>query len=180
MQSLGSGSTSARRRGGLFGASTGISVGVLALVFLVALVFAANHNDILGWFIAIIAAGWLALSIVVVVGIRRAARAGAAQLAGMQQSFEQAAGIGARRTASTQLVDESVTRAASLRDQKLEHSFRIVEVQARVISDQRNLGARADQEMIDRALETIHITVSNAVGMLKEDDGGPVSGTVVN
>ncbi|MBT1002341.1 hypothetical protein KIH31_06970 [Paenarthrobacter sp. DKR-5] len=177
MQSLGSESTGTRRRGGLFGASTGISVGVLALVFLVALVFAANHNDVLGWFIAIIAAGWLALSVIVVVGIRRAAKAGAAQLAGMQQSFRQAAGIGGATAGTTQLVDESVTREAGIRDQKLEHSFKIVQVQARVISEQ--LGGQADRETVDRALETIQITASNAMAMLKDDDGGPVSGTVV-
>ncbi|CAM3730100.1 hypothetical protein MIFL109517_07025 [Micrococcus flavus] len=73
--------------------------------------------------------------------------------------------------------------ADPMRDTKLDHSFKIVQVQARVVKEQLDAAGGADREMVDRALETIQITSSNARDMIKEgrgDSEGPVSGTVVS
>ncbi len=70
MYSLGTDSKSPRRPG------RWAAVGpiVLAVVFLVALVLAANGNDVLGWIIAAVAFGWLALATFVYIGVHKAAR----------------------------------------------------------------------------------------------------------
>ena len=39
----------------------GITFGVMVLVLIVALLFAANQNDVIGWLLVIIAGGWLLL-----------------------------------------------------------------------------------------------------------------------
>ena len=73
--------------------------------------------------------------------------------------------------------------ADPLRDTKLDHSFKIAQVQVRVVREQLAAGEGMDREMVDRALETIDITASNARDMIKESRAGgaegPVSGTVI-
>ncbi|MCQ1957154.1 hypothetical protein NNX39_11635 [Arthrobacter sp. zg-Y826] len=142
--------------------STGIVV--MLIVFLVAVVFAANQNDVIGWLVVIVSLGWLFLSTFVVFSVRSATRKATAKLAGATAGLAPRGGV--------QVVDESTT----VRDQKLDHSFKIIQVQAKVIV--QNLDA--DREMVNRALETIEITASNGRGMIKKDDGGPVEGTVVD
>jgi hypothetical protein len=186
MQSLGNpsnpGSGSTPRRGISLKMGT-IGMTLMLFVFLVAVVFAANQNDVVGWLVVIVSLGWLLIFAFVVFSIRGAAKRASAKLATAQAQFDQAYGRapasadagGKRGKGGTTLVNEG-GRADAIRDQKLDHSFKIVQVQARVVRD--NLGK--DQDTVDRAIETIEITAHNARGMLKKDDGGePVSGTVV-
>ena len=86
------------------------------------------------------------------------------------------------------------TTADPMRDTKLDHSFKIVQVQTRVVTEELDKGSAADTDMVTRALETIHITSSNARDMLKGSKGsegsrsskgskasdGPISGEVIN
>ncbi|NKX53210.1 hypothetical protein [Arthrobacter mobilis] len=155
-----------------------IGMAVMVLVFLVAVVFAANQNDVIGWIVAIISLGWLVLAAFVVFGVRGATRKAREKFATIQADLAgQASRHGSGPHGGTELVEEEVTRINAVRDQKLDHSFKIVQVQARVIRDY--LGK--DSGMVERALETIEITAHNGRGMIKKDDGGePVSGTVVN
>lgn len=184
MQSLGNpskpGQGQAPRRGISLKMGT-IGMTLMLFVFLVAVVFAANQNDVIGWLVVIVSLGWLLLFAFVVFSIRSATRRASARLAGAQAEFDRAYGRGpaesrsGRGKAGTTLVNES--GSDPVRDQKLDHSFKIVQVQAKVLRD--NLGK--DQDTVDRAIETIEITAHNARGMLRKDDGGePVSGTVVS
>ncbi len=47
---------------------------VFVIAFVVAVIFAANQNDVVGWVVAIIAAFWLALAAFVVFSIQKAAK----------------------------------------------------------------------------------------------------------
>ena len=143
----------------------GVGMAIMLVVFLVAVVFAANENDVVGWLVVIISLGWLLIFSFVVFTVRSAARKASARI----DEFNRAAGGGGmagRSPAGT---------SSAMRDEKLDHSFKIVQVQARVIRD--HLGK--DQGMVDRALETIEITSHNARSMMKNNDDGPVEGTVV-
>lgn len=143
----------------------GVGMAIMLVVFLVAVVFAANENDVVGWLVVIISLGWLLVFSFVVFTVRSAARKASARI----EEFNRAAGGGmaGRGPAGT---------SSAMRDEKLDHSFKIVQVQARVIRD--HLGK--DQDMVDRALETIEITSHNARSMMKNNDDGPVEGTVVD
>ncbi|AJT40372.1 hypothetical protein [Psychromicrobium lacuslunae] len=176
-QSTDSASASNKRRPGRWAAVGPI---ILAVVFLVALVMAANNNTVLGWFIVVVALAWLILATLVYIGVYRAARFGADQIRRAQSSFQKQ-GQPTPPDAGTQLVDAVPTDG--VRDMKLDHSFKIVQVQARVIADQ--LANAKDQEAIERALETIQITAHNGRDMLgvnKKDDPGsePVTGVVID
>ncbi|MCY0904878.1 hypothetical protein [Arthrobacter sp. H14-L1] len=194
MYSLGNDNRANRPRPGKW---TGLGTVVLALVFLVALVFAANQNDVLGWFIAAVALGWLILSTFVYIGVHKAASFGAEQvrraqstLAGTGRGSATAAGNRAR---GTTLIDDG---SAGIRDRKLEHSFKIIAVQSGLLEEQLRHGSEADTAAMARALETIAITAHNGQGMLRadggvdgsvpgrgkdvSDDGGTVSGVVVD
>ena len=74
------------------------------------------------------------------------------------------------------------SEADEMRDLKLDHSFKIVQVQVRVVEDERAKGDAADQDTINRALETIAITSSKARDMIRSSGGGdePVSGTIID
>ncbi|WP_427016629.1 hypothetical protein ACQCSX_18150 [Pseudarthrobacter sp. P1] len=163
MTSLGTGKSSKPAR------FTGLGTLVLAVVFLVALVLAANNNSVLGWFIAVVALGWLALSTFVYIGVHKAARFGAEQVRLAQAQLAQASSAAAPAGQGTTLIDDG---AASVRDLKLDHSFKIIQVQAGVIAEQ--LGK--DAGMVDRALETIQITAHNGRGMIKKDGDAPGTG----
>lgn len=177
MQSLGHQNTSQQpdsapspRRGGIRVGALGLSV--LVLAFLVAVIFAANQNEVIGWIVAIVSFGWLVFALFVFSTVRSAGRKAqerferaAEQLTGRAPSMAgPAAASGEART-----VDD-------VRDLKLDHSFKIIQVQERVIRE--NLGT--DPEMVARALETIQITASNARDMLRPEDGTPVTGTVID
>lgn len=143
---------------------TGLGTIVLALVFLVALVFAANNSTVLGWIIAAIAFGWLVLSTVVYIGVHKAAAFGARQVALAQAQMAQHNSANAPADGGTHLVsDDAGSRSATkARDLKLDHSFKIINVQIGVVNEY--LGK--DPEMVARALETIDITAANGRGMI--------------
>ena len=158
---------------------------VLVTAFVVAVIFAANQNDVVGWVVAVIAAFWLALALFVVFSIQRAARKAGAKLSEAQSAFTSAAGRGPSSSAAnqggTQVVYER-SDADEVRDLKLDHSFKIVQVQIRVVEEERAKGAAANQDTINRALETIEITATNARDMIKSSGGSgePVTGTIID
>lgn len=157
---------------------------VFIIAFVVAVIFAANQNDVVGWIVAIIAGFWLALASFVVFSIQKAARKAGARLTEAQNAFNAAAG----RAPSSGSVDHGGTRpvpvrreADEVRDLKLDHSFKIVQVQVRVVEQERAKGAASDQDTIHRALETIEITATNARDMIKSSGTDePVAGTIVD
>lgn len=181
-QSIPSGSRPARpaRTGaGLAIGSTGFTV--MILVLLVAIVFAANANDLIGWLVVAVAAGWLVFAVVVFLQLRRGVKSAADQVDRTVERMRS-------DVASLRAPQEPAPVAAAapavdpMRDTKLEHSFKIVQVQARVVKEQLDAADGLDREMVDRALETIHITAANARDMIKESGRGaegPVSGTVL-
>ncbi len=157
---------------------------VLMIAFLVAVIFAANQNDVVGWVVAIIAGFWLILASFVVFSIQKAAKKAGAKLNEAQDAFNAATGrapsSGSTNHGSTRLVNAR-GEADGVRDMKLDHSFKIVQVQVRVVEQERAKGASADQETIRRALETIEITATNARDMIKPGGSDePVSGTIID
>lgn len=163
MQSLGTSGKAAGK--GLSLRMGGVGMAIMLVVFLVAVVFAANENDVVGWLVVIISLGWLLVFSFVVFTVRSAARKASARI----EEFNRSVGGGAAGRGPG-------APGSAMRDEKLDHSFKIVQVQARVIRD--HLGK--DQGMVDRALETIEITSHNARSMMKNNDEGPVEGTVVD
>ncbi|MHA7180800.1 hypothetical protein ACX80J_11845 [Arthrobacter sp. MDB2-24] len=161
MQSLGSNGRPAGRGLSMRMGSAGMAV--MLVVFLVAVVFAANQNDVVGWLVVIISLGWLLIFSFVVFSLRSAARKAAARLQG--------SGFGGSGQGSTAPI-----AADRARDMKLDHSFKIVQVQVGVVREY--LGK--DEGMVERALETIEITSHNARSMMKGSTEGPVEGTVVD
>lgn len=146
------------------GKFSGLGTIVLAIVFLVALVFAANNSTVLGWVIAVIAFGWLLLSTFVYIGVHKAAAFGARQVALAQAQMAQQNSANAPADGGTRLVsqDSGSRSAEKARDLKLDHSFKIINVQIGVVNEY--LGK--DPEMVARALETINITAANGRGMI--------------
>ncbi|MFB9074960.1 hypothetical protein ACFFIO_07585 [Citricoccus parietis] len=164
----------------------------MVVVLLVALLFAANQNDVIGWLLVVISAGWLALAALVVLGVRRGARSVDRRMKDLSASL--APRVGAADTPSTPPSSSSSSSSSSassrtsgqagaagsgasdpMRDTKLDHSFKIVQVQTRVVTEELSKGADSDSDMIARALETIHITSANAREMIKESSA-PSSG----
>ncbi|WP_142061684.1 MULTISPECIES: hypothetical protein [unclassified Pseudarthrobacter] len=185
MQSLGSSRSSSKpARGGfsMFRIS-GPGLMVLVTAFVVAVIFAANQNDVVGWVVAVIAFFWLALASFVVFSIQKAAKKAGAKLTEAQNAFTTAAGRGPYAGADqggTRVVAER-SQADEVRDLKLDHSFKIVQVQIRVVEEERAKGAAANQDTINRALETIEITATNARDMIKSSGSGePVTGTIID
>lgn len=146
------------------GKFSGLGTIVLAIVFLVALVFAANNSTVLGWIIAVVALGWLVLSTFVYIGVHKAAAFGARQVALAQAQMAQQNSSNAGSDGGTRLVsqDSGSRTAEKARDMKLDHSFKIITVQVGVVNEY--LGK--DPEMVARALETIEITATNGRGMI--------------
>ncbi|GAA2858113.1 hypothetical protein [Paenarthrobacter ilicis] len=187
MQSLGDPhpSTSSAGKGMFRGFRIGgLGMAVVIIAFLVAVIFAANQNDVVGWVVAVVAFGWLALATFVVVSIRKAAQRAGAKLSEAQAAFNSATGrapSGVADNGGTRVVSER-NQADEVRDLKLDHSFKIVQVQVRVVDDERAKGAGADQDTINRALETIAITATNARDMIKSSGGPeePVAGTIID
>ncbi|MGJ9403183.1 hypothetical protein [Arthrobacter sp. KK5.5] len=171
MQSLGN-ATTAQDKKITLKAST-LSLAVMVTVFLVAVVFAANENDVIGWIVAIVSLGWLMLSAFLVFGLRRGARK-------MQDQLKSAtAGMASRSAGPGQTV--VVDEATRNRDLKLDHSLKIVQVQAGVIKEHVGKSGEEARSMVERAVETIEITAHNARGMMKPANGsGPLSGEVID
>ncbi|GAB3843031.1 hypothetical protein [Nesterenkonia populi] len=146
---------------------TGIIFAVMVTVLLVALIFAANENDIIGWILVAISAAWLLLAIVVVITFRRGARKfGDA----VDSARADAAARNTEASGGTAVVDED----AHSRNLKLDHSFKIVQVQRRVVAAEIgkiSRGEGADMEIVDRALETIQFTAHNGRDMLADVTG---------
>ena len=74
-QSLTPGPDGARR-----GPRAGLRVGSLGFVamiviLIVAIIFAANQNDVIGWLVVAVAAGWLVFAVVVYLQMRRGVQA---------------------------------------------------------------------------------------------------------
>ena len=154
-----------------------IGMTALLVIFVVALLQAANENSVLGWILAAIALGWLLIACFVLWMVRKAAKFGARQFEHAQQEAD-------RRFGRAPMAATTAAPAAdrSILDQKLEHSFQIIMVQARVIA--ANLPAQdgstaGDREQVARALDTIAVTASNGMGMVK-DAGEPLTGEVVD
>ncbi|WP_427173875.1 hypothetical protein [Arthrobacter sp. 92] len=187
MRSLGnpnSSSTTAKGGFSMFRIS-GPGMMVFIVAFVVAVIFAANQNDVVGWVVAIIAGFWLALAAFVVFSIQRAAKKAGAKLTEAQNAFNAATGRAPSRTSAdhggTRLV-KARSDADEVRDMKLDHSFKIVQVQVRVVEQERAKGAASDEDTIRRALETIEITATNARDMIKSPGSAdePVSGTIID
>ncbi|WBL19031.1 hypothetical protein [Citricoccus sp. NR2] len=183
MQSVESSSPASPASRAAAGLGSKITFAVMITVLLVAIVFAANQNDVIGWLVVAVSAGWLILATVVVLFVRRGARAVNNQVKNAQATF---AAQHAQRAGSTTTASEP--QGDPMRDSKLDHSFKIVEVQTRVVTEELNKGADADQAMIGRALETIAMTSSNARDMINpqrgqnstKDGEDPISGDVIN
>jgi hypothetical protein len=167
MQSIGSQNPAPARSGIRIGA---LGLSVLVLAFLIAVIFAANRNEVIGWIVAVISLGWLVFAIFVFVSVRNAGRRA-------QAKFEEAAQrLGGRAPAMTGATAGEARTVDDVRDLKLDHSFKIIQVQERVVRE--NLGK--DPEQVARALETIQITAANARDMLRPDGGEPVARTIVD
>jgi hypothetical protein len=187
MQSLGSPKSSSNPSKGGFSMFriSGPGLMVLVTAFEVAVIFAANQNDVVGWVVAVIALFWLLLASFVVFSIQKAAKKAGAKLNEAHNAFNAAAGRAPSRAATdqggTRLVGQR-GEAEEIRDLKLDHSFKIVQVQVRVVEQERAKGDAADQDTIRRALETIEITATNARDMIKSsgDSGEPVTGTIID
>ncbi|MFY9677126.1 hypothetical protein [Glutamicibacter protophormiae] len=164
MEPLGSSAKQGRKI--TLNAST-LAMSVMVIVLLVAVIFAANSNEIVGWFVVVISAGWLLLAGFMMFGLKRGAKK-------INESLREATVAATPRAqAGAVVVDE----ATSQRDMKLDHSFKIVQVQARVISEQRELKTPESEEMIDRALDTIQMTAGNARDMIKP--AKPLDGEII-
>jgi hypothetical protein len=187
MQSLGNSKSSPKPAKGGFSMFriSGPGLMVLVTAFVVAVIFAANQNDVVGWVVAVIALFWLLLASFVVFSIQKAAKKAGAKLSEAHNAFNTAAG----RAPSSSVADHGGTRVVSerteadeVRDLKLDHSFKIVQVQVRVVEEERAKGAAANQDTIHRALETIEITATNARDMIRSAGGSgePVAGTIID
>lgn len=173
MRTIGSPTPSAAQEHRTARWGTVVGLAVLVVIFVVALLQAANENSWLGWILAGIALGWLMLAVWVVLMVRKAARYGRRQVDEAQEHLRGGSGrapAAARSGASP-----------SMRDEKLSHSFQIVLVQSKVLKRElAGLPAEGvDRENVDRAIETIDITAANGMSMLRESDD-PISGTVVD
>lgn len=167
MDSLGSNVTGAKKLS--LNAST-LAMGVMVIVLLVAVIFAANSNEIVGWFVVVISGGWLLLSAFLVFGLKRGADK-------INTSLREATAAAAGRAqgGSSVVVDEGTSQ----RDLKLDHSFKIVQVQAGVIRQELEKDDADSRAMIDRALETITMTAGNARDMMKPS-GQPLDGEIID
>lgn len=160
---------------------TNVVLLVVVIAFIVAVIFAANSNEIVGWMVVVVAGGWLIVSAVSLIMVTRGARA-------VQKTAQNLGSNIAAASAGGTMVDAS----DPMRDTKVDHSLKIVEVQKRVIAVELDKGVeQADFEMIARALDTIEMTASNARDMIdpdrhnrpqKDQNNGPntITGDIIN
>ena len=127
---------------------TVIGMVVMLGIFVFAIIMAASEASVLGWILAGIAAGWLALGVYGVLLARRTL------------AYNKAVFAEKRRLAGA-----DAPGTGSIRDQKLAHSFQIVKVQNTVLREELVKGAEADQEIIQRSLDTIDLTAKTGMGL---------------
>lgn len=176
MKPLGSSSAPVQGKKITINAST-LSLAVMVTIFLVAVVFAANQNDVIGWLVVVISLGWLLLSAFLVFGLKR----GAAKMTDQLKAATAAAASRGNGSAVGDPAPVVMDEATRNRDLKLDHSFKIIQVQTKVVNDYRGKAGAEAAEMVDRALETIEITASNARDMMKPNRGGePMTGEVID
>lgn len=136
-----------------------VVIGVLVLALLVAVLFAANSNEVIGWIVVVVAGLWLVLAAIVFATLHRGARA-------VGQRWDSTnASLAARNQDKTVHVIDEDERNHEL---KLDHSFKIIQVQHGVVMKNRGLGTPEADEQVSRALETIQITANNARDMITE------------
>lgn len=152
--------------------ATVIGMAVMVLIFVFAVISAANEQSVLGWILAAIALGWLALAAYALFLVRGTLRFGKNAVRKLQSDLEDAQMRAPSSGTST------VPEADAMRDQKLAHSFQIVLVQNKVLKEELAKGDQADQEVVDRAIDTINFTAKNGMGMVQSQD--TVDGTVVD
>lgn len=173
MDSLGSNPANAQGKKVTINAST-LSLAVMVTVFLVAVVFAANQNDVVGWLVVVISLGWLLLSAFLVFGLKRGA-------AKMTDQLKAATAAAASRGHGGEPMAVVIDEATRNRDMKLDHSFKIIQVQVGVVNEYRVQDGEEAKGMVDRALETIEITASNARDMMKpQNKNEPMTGEVID
>ncbi|QXQ11030.1 hypothetical protein [Paeniglutamicibacter sp. Y32M11] len=173
MEPLGSSSAPAQGKKITLNAST-LSLAVMVTIFLVAVVFAANQNDVIGWLVVVISLGWLLLSAFLVFGLKR----GAAKMTTQLKAATAAAASRGQGGATSPVTVDEATRN---RDLKLDHSFKIIQVQTKVVNEYRVQEGAEAAGMVARALETIEITASNARDMMKPSGRSePMTGEVID
>lgn len=155
--------SSARRPLSAAGKAAAIPPLILGVVFIIALVLAANNGNVLSWFLAVVALGWLLLSTFVYIGVVKAASFGAEQVRRAQEV------IGGQPSPNAATVVEDGVVSDGVRDTKLEHSFKIIEVQVGVLREK--LAAVHASEPVSgelaQAMDTIEMTASNGKDMLR-------------
>ncbi|GGH62609.1 hypothetical protein [Rothia aerolata] len=131
-------------------AITGAALGgiILLALFIVAIISARSEESVLGWIVAGIILAWLGVAVYLASLVNRQAKSS-------QQRFEELAR--SRRAEEDSMLDD-----------KLAHSFQIIQVQTKVIEEQRATPGDDAEGMIDRAIDTIKTTAANGMGMVKE------------
>lgn len=150
---------------------------ILVLALLVAIIFAANTNAVIGWIVAIIAGLWLIFAAAVFFILRTGARA-------VGRKWDQTNANIAAKTGGVQDGARIIDEAERNHEIKLDHSFKIIEVQHGVITENLRKGTPQSADMVERALDTIQITASNARDMIKgrrkDRHAGPVEGEIID
>lgn len=151
MQSTGASHTQSRTTAQ---ALTGAALGgaVLVALFIFAIFRASNEESVLGWIVAGIILAWLGVAVYFALIVSRQARAVHRNLAGVSA---------ARRDAEKTMLND-----------KLSHSFQIVLVQTRVISEQLETPGEDSAGMINRAIDTINTTARNGMDMVAQPESG--------
>lgn len=138
-----------------------VVVGVAVLALLVAVIFAANANAVVGWIVVAISGAWLLLAAYVVFVLRKGALAVGRRWDQTNANLAAKSPVG---TGSAKLISEDERN----HEMKLDHSFKIVQVQHGVVMENLRKGTPESAEMVERALDTIEITASNARDMIKQ------------
>src|SRR5699024_10659299 len=136
---------------------------------------------VIGWIVVVVAGGWLILSVASLIMVTRGARAVKKTAQNLGSNF-------AASTAAANVVDTS----DPMRDTKVDHSLKIVEVQKRVVSEEmEKVAEHARFDIINHPLDTIEMMASNARDMLdperhnkpkSDSDNGnnTISGEIIN
>ena len=123
-----------------------IGVGLLVLLLVLAIF---NANSVLGWILAGLILGWLALAVYLVRIVLVSIKQDRAELSRIH-----------REESDAMLAD------------KLAHSFQIVLVQSREIANYLTDDSEESRAMIERALDTINTTASKGMGMVNDEMRG--------
>ncbi|MGO1319542.1 MAG: hypothetical protein ACTII7_05185 [Galactobacter sp.] len=136
-----------------------VAVGAIVVLLFVAVLFAANQNEVVGWIVAFLVAAWLIFAIVALVVIRRGARA-------VGRKWDDTnANLAARTSGTTVGVIDEEERNHEL---KLDHSFKIIQVQHGQVTKYMAQDGEEAKDQVNRALETIQITATNARDMINQ------------